>query len=250
MKALVVDDERLARRRLSRLLSQEPDVDVVGTCKSAALARDVMAQGSVDLLLLDVQMPRANGFSALDGAPRDAPLAVIFVTAHEHFAVQAFEVSACDYLLKPVTDVRLRAAVEKARAFLGRRPPAVAPPDLVELPDRPEGPGAAVLVRMDAKVLRIPVEALDWIEAAGNYVHLHVDGKVHLLRETLGAFESRLPVGRFARVHRTAIVNLDRIVEFHPTLGGDFSITLRSGEQVRMSRTYRGRIRDVFGRSI
>jgi two-component system LytT family response regulator len=247
MKTLIVDDERLARRRLQRLLLHEPDVELVGQARNAREARAVIAQAAPALMLVDIQMPRVGAFELLAGlAPRAVP-AVIFVTAYEQYAVQAFEVRACDYLLKPVDPARLRLAVQRARHELGRSealadsaPPAV-PGD---------GPASAVLVRTRTKVLRIALADIDWIEAAGNYVHLHVDRQVYLLRETIIAFEDKLAPAQFARIHRTVIVNLDRVVAFHPTPSGDFSVSLRDGTQLRMSRTYRGRIRDLFGNAI
>ena len=251
LKTIIVDDERLARQRLQRLLAREPDVDVIGQCRSAQHARELLAQSAADLLFVDVQMPRAGGFGLLESLPAQAMPAVVFVTAFEHYAVQAFEVNACDYLLKPVADARLQVAVQRARELLDRRDDDASAGGSSPSPElAPEPHLDAVLVRTEAKVLRLRLETIDWIEAAGNYVHLYVGNRAHLLRETIAAFETRLPPLRFARIHRTAIVNLDRVVEFHPTVSGDFSVTLRDGQQLRMSRTYRGRIRDVFGKSI
>lgn len=248
MKTLIVDDERLARNRLQRLLLHEPDVELIGQARNAQEARALVAHAAPALMFVDIQMPRVGGFELLAGlAPHTVP-AVIFVTAFEQYAVQAFEVTACDYLLKPVAAVRLRLAVQRARDALRGRDEAVADatPSAAPVDARP----SAVLVRTRTKVLRIGLADIDWIEAAGNYVHLHVDREVYLLRETITAFEAKLAPTQFARIHRTAIVNLDRVVEFHPTVSGDFSVTLRGGAQLRMSRTYRGRIRDVFGKAI
>lgn len=251
MKTIVVDDERLARQRLERLLLQEPDIELVGRCKNVQQARVIFDEGAPDLVFVDVQMPRESGFELLSQAVAAAGPAVIFVTAFEQYAVQAFEVKACDYLLKPVAEARLRVAVQRAREFLGRREVEAADdPAQAATSDLGDPQQGAVLVRTETKVVRVKLEAIDWLESAGNYVHLYVDGKSHLLRETLAAFEARLPAARFARIHRAVIVNLDRIVEFHPTLSGDFSVTLVDGTQLRMSRTYRGRIRDLFGREI
>jgi two-component system LytT family response regulator len=229
MRTVIVDDERLARKRLSRQLAAERDVELIAECASAREAGELLARERVDLLFLDVEMPGASGIELsreLDRGP-----AIIFVTAHEEYAVQAFEVRACDYLLKPVPDERLREALAKARLSLQ--------------PD-----GDVVLVRTGTKVLRVKLESIDWIEAAGNYVTLHVGDASHLLRETITSFEARLPAGRFARIHRAAIANLDRIAEFQPLLSGDFQVVLQNGARLKMSRTYRNRIRDLFGRSI
>jgi len=241
IKTVIVDDERLARARLQRLLLDEPDVELVGQCKNAQQARALIAHAAPDLLFVDVQMPRGDGFALLAGLAQAVP-AVVFVTAFEQYAVRAFEVTACDYLLKPVAAARLKLAVQRARDTLARR--------TVEPAHEADARSDAVLVRDHAKVLRIALDAIDWIEAAGNYVQLHVDRQVYLVRETITAFEARLSPAQFARIHRTVLVNLERVVAFEPTVNGDFSVTLRGGTQLRMSRTYRGRIRDVFGNAI
>ena len=261
MRTIIVDDERLARKRLARQLAGERDVEVIGECRSVRQASEVLGQTRADLLLLDVEMPRVSGLQlvkAMEGTGE--PPAIVFLTAHEQYAIQAFEVRACDYLLKPVSDDRLRVALGRARELLlsrdraepeGPSPDDRTTPEPAEPADEPvEVRTGAVLVRTSSKVLRIKLESIDWIEAAGNYVTLHVGTCSHLLRETITSFESRLPRGRFARIHRTAIANLDRIVEFQPMLSGDFEVLLQGGARLRMSRTYRRRIRDLFGRSI
>jgi two-component system LytT family response regulator len=237
LRTVIVDDERLARARLQRLLLAEPDVELVGQCRSAHEARAVIAEAAPALLFVDVEMPRGDGFALLAGlAP---PPAVVFVTAFEHHAVRAFEVSACDYLVKPVAAARLKLAVQRARDLVAGRAPA-----------HPTADPGAVLVHGRGRVLRIALDAIDWIEAAGNYVQLHVDREVHLVRETITAFEARLAPSQFARIHRTALVNLARVAAFEPTASGDFAVALRDGTRLRLSRTYRDRIRDVFGNAI
>jgi two-component system LytT family response regulator len=250
LKALIVDDERLARQRLRRLLLQAPDVEVVADCKNVREASPLVDQLAPDLLFVDVQMPRASGFELVGAGER--PLAIIFVTAYEQYAVQAFDVQACDYLLKPVTEARLKVAMQRARELLGRRATDAEPSATPEAQGAPpEAPGRdSVLVRAENKVVRVRLAAIDWIEAAGNYVLLHVGPETHLQRETLTAFEAKLPAAAFARIHRTTIVNLDRVVEFEPMISGDFLVTLQGGARLRMSRSYRGRIRDLFGHSI
>lgn len=265
MRTIIVDDERLARQRLSRQLSGERDVELIGECQSARQAGELLGQGRAELLFLDVEMPRASGIELARAmekqGPGEAP-AIVFVTAHEQYAVHAFELRACDYLLKPVADDRLRVAVRRARELLlsrGGAEPQPEPPGLHDASgtegdeppdDAVDERAGVVLVRTEARVLRIKLESIDWIEAAGNYVQLHVGTASHLLRETITSFEARLPRDRFARIHRAAIANLDRVVEFQPLLSGDFQVLLQGGTRLRMSRTYRQRIRDLFGRSI
>jgi two-component system LytT family response regulator len=262
MKTIIVDDERLARKRLARQLSDERDVEVIGECRSVREASDLLARERADLLFVDVEMPRASGIELAKAmsAPgnRQAP-AIVFVTAHEQYAVQAFEVRACDYLLKPVSDDRLRLALARARELLlygdEAAPEGGASNDLVltEIAEPLAGAGerhGVVLARTTSRVLPIKLENIDWIEAAGNYVTVHVGMTSHLLRGTLASFESQLPRGRFARIHRTAIANLDRVVEFRPMPSGDYQVLLQDGTMLRMSRTYRWRIRDLFGHSI
>ena len=263
MKTIIVDDERLARKRLSRQLSGERDVELIGECQSARQASELLARSPADLLFVDVEMPRGSGVELAQAiartGSRQAP-AIVFVTAHEQYAVRAFEVRACDYLLKPVSDERLRVALGRARELLHARgrteqekpvPGSRIATDLAgPLDGAVEERAGVVLVRTASKVLRIKLDSIDWIEACGNYVTLHVGTASHLLRETITSFESQLPRGRFARIHRAAIANLDRIVAFQPMLSGDFQVLLQDGTRLKMSRTYRRRIRDLFGHSI
>ncbi len=244
LAALIVDDERLARQRIHRLLLQESDIEVVGQCASAQQAQEVISRGMPDLLFLDIEMPRVGGFELLKLLKDKGSVAVIFVTAYEQYAVRAFDIQACDYLLKPVEDTRLRVAVGRAREMLTGCDTRDSSAQF------PDSAADSLLIRSGAKISRLPIDAIDWIESAGNYVYLHSGGKSHLLRESIMAFEAALPRSRFARIHRTTIVNLHRVLEFHDSFHGDFFVLLQGGRQLRMSRTYRNRVRDLFGKSI
>lgn len=238
IRALIVDDERLARQRILRLLSEEPDIELCGECASVREARPLLSGASVDLLFLDIQMPREDGFQLVQRPLHAGFPLVIFVTAHERYAIPAFGVRAIDYLLKPVDEARFRLSLSRSRELLAlrgaREQPAL---DIV-------------LVRSGERTVLLKLNSIDWIDAEGNYVKLHVGGQSHLLRETLNTFEAKLDAARFARIHRSTIVNLDRIVEFQPWFNGDFQVILKDGHQLRMSRTYRTRVQDLLGRTL
>ncbi len=282
LSAVIVDDERLARRRIQRLLLEEPDISICEECATVSQASEAIKRRVPDVLFLDIRMPGAGGFDLLGGIDNDAAPALIFVTAFEEYAVRAFEVHACDYLLKPVDQARLRVALQRAKDFLRGRTEEncvcerVEPTDSCLLSNSPAthfpaawerqrsysrmltkrslATGASsdfLLIRSGPRVYPLKLDAVGWIEAAGNYVNLHAeDGKTYLLREALSAFERTLPEGRFARIHRSAIVNMDRVREFRQAFNGDFFVLLADGRELRMSRMYRTRVRDLFGRPI
>jgi two-component system LytT family response regulator len=243
---MIVDDEPLARENLRRLLAREGGVEVVAEAGDADAATALVRSTRPDLLLLDVRIRDGNGFEVLDRVEPDERPAVIFVSAHDEHAVRAFSVRAVDYLLKPIEPHRLRSALERARDHV-----ALARRQAVE-ERRLDAPGvgaagaplARFVVRSVGKILLVDVVDIDWIEAAGNYVRLHHGGESHLLRETMTAVEGRLDPRRFVRIHRSTIVNLTRIRELRHILHGDYSVVLRDGTRLTMSRGYRER----FGR--
>jgi len=218
LRVLIVDDEPLARRRLVRLLANEPDVSVVGECGDGASAVRALERLSPDLLLLDVRLPGMDGLALLQAARPARRPAVVFVTAYDRYAVQAFEHEAVDYLVKPVDGERLRGAVDRVRRRLR----------LGRLPVMSRGRGVF-----------LQVAEIEWIEAAGNAVHLHVAGAVHRLRVPLSRLLQRLDPARFRQVSRSAVVNLDRVREVQPLSHGDAVVVLQSGQRVRVSRRYR-----------
>ena len=267
LRVLIVDDERLPRQRLMRLLEEIPHTVCVGECVNGRSAVDAIESLQPDLVLLDVRMPGMGGLDVARALTGHVPF-VIFVTAFDEYALSAFEVHAIDYLLKPVERERFVAAIERARslvastsaaqrherllALLQHEPPVAVPePDAGAEPSdgapAPAGADAAslprrFLVKGDGQMYFVAVDDIDWVEAYGNYVRLHVGKGVHLIRETLGNIERQLDPARFARVHRSSIVNLDRVVRMDLWGAGDYVVMLKDGTKLNLSRWYRSRI--------
>jgi len=235
LRALIVDDEPLARETLRLLLARDAEVTVAGEC-SGVEAAEVVRRQRPDILFLDVQMPEVDGFDVLQQIGPDAVPSVVFVTAYDEYALRAFEVHAVDYLLKPFDDRRFAAALVRAKEAARSRRRGEADPRLAQLL---EGRARRFFVRIGEKVLLIKPEEIDWIEAADYYVSLHVGGKSHLLRETMNEIEQRLDPERFFRVHRSAIVNVERVREMHPLFRGDCVLVLQDGTKLKLSRSRR-----------
>jgi two-component system LytT family response regulator len=267
LRVLVVDDERLPRQRLMRLLEEVPNAECVGECANGRSAVDAIESLLPDLVLLDVRMPGMGGLDVARSLTGHVPF-VIFVTAFDEYALSAFEVHAIDYLLKPVERERFVAAIERARALVANTTAAQRHERLLALlqgeprlasaeqearadvPDAtPSPPGAEpatyprrFLVKGDGQMYFVAVNDIDWVEAYGNYVRLHVGKGVHLIRETLGNIERKLDPTRFARVHRSSIVNLDRVARMDLWGAGDYMVLLKDGTKLKLSRWYRSRI--------
>jgi two-component system, LytTR family, response regulator len=246
---LIVDDEPVARRRIHRLLTAEPDVSIVGDCADGASALKAIVRERPDVVFLDVQMPELDGFEVLRQVPSTALPAIVFVTAFDRYALRAFDVHAIDYLLKPFTAERFRTALGRARDRVARRDPNRELAALVaELRARPRYLSRAA-ARVGGRIVLVDLATVDWIEAADNYVRLHAGGREYLLRDTLTAFERQLDPSRFARIHRSAIVQLDRVMELHPATHGDLDVRLRDGTKLTLSRTWRERLERALGRT-
>lgn len=247
IRTLIVDDEALARAKLRQLLAAEADVEIVGEAADGKRALELILEASPDLLFLDVQMPELDGFGVLSGLGDDRPPCVIFVTAHDKFAVQAFEAHAAEYLLKPFGRERLSRALDRARTLL--RQGSAAKADLQPLTGllaetaRRTWAGGRIAVKSEGRILLLKVDELDWIEAADNYAVLHVGKESHVLRETMNSLEGRLDPERFLRLNRSTIVNLEQIRDFEPLFHGEYSVRLRNGVKVTCSRGYRERLR-------
>lgn len=243
IRTLIVDDERLARRRLLRLLSQDPQIEIVGCCENAAAALDKIVAETPDLLFLDIQMPGMNGFELLSAVEKP-PAAVIFVTAHDDYALKAFEVHALDYLLKPYDDDRFASAVQRAKEHLRHGEPGQLQRILSLLADmRTPTRAERILVKVQGKEILLKAEDVDWVAADGKYVRIHAGDRSYILRETLNEFEARLDETKFVRVHRSTIVNVDRIKELWPMFHGDYEIVLLNGIRLPLSRRFRPRLK-------
>ena len=253
LKVLVVDDEPLAREGLKLLVGRQPGVESVSEARNGREAIAIIRERLPDLVLLDVQMPRMDGFAVVHAVGPERMPAVIFVTAHDQYAVRAFEVHAFDYLLKPVDQDRLREAMGWALAT--RRGPqgsstrrVLALLEELNARDRARGRDRLV-VRTPERAIFLRTETIDWIEAAGKFVHLHVGRTTHALRESMAELEQELDSARFLRISRSAIVNLERIQEVQPWFQGDYVLILADGTRLTSTRGYRENMRRLLGRS-
>jgi two-component system LytT family response regulator len=244
-RVLIVDDEAPARRKVRAHLGDAAGVDVVGEAASGPEAVEAIRTLRPDLVFLDVQMPGMSGFEVIEAVGAEAMPAVVFVTAYDEFAVEAFEVQAVDYLMKPFHADRFRRALARAMDRLARReePRASLAPLLEALLKKRPRDAQRLLVRDGDRILFVPLREVVRLSAEGNYVQVHTArGQRHLLRETLARLEARLDPERFARIHRSEIVNVDFVAEVQPAFHGDYTVRLKTGDEVRLSRRYQDRL--------
>jgi two-component system LytT family response regulator len=235
IRALVVDDEPLARSNLTVLLRADPGIASVAECGSGLEAIEEIRRSKPDLLFLDVQMPECGGFDVLELLGSDMPSTIIFVTAYDEYALRAFEAGALDYLLKPFDDARFRRALDRAKDKLAHYTPLQ--------PQRTD----RLVVKSRGQALFLNVADIDWIEAVGYYACLHVGRDTHVMRRTLLELERDLGDEKFVRVHRSTIVNLDRIHGLELQNGGEYEVVLKSKVRLRLSRRFRRRLQDRMG---
>jgi two-component system LytT family response regulator len=241
IKTIIVDDVELARERINMLLD-DIEIEVVAECENGREAIEAIRDLKPDLVFLDVQMPKINGFEVIETIGAEKMPTVIFVTAYDEFALRAFEVNAIDYLLKPFDEERLAKAVARAKREIKKQEP----PDgieeklrnlLKEVKTEPQ-----YLRRIPVKTSRgttlVLTEEIDWVASSGHYLELHAGRETHLIREKLSQLETKLDPKDFMRIHRSTIVNLDRIKSFHPLFNGDQIIILKDGRELNLSRTY------------
>jgi two-component system LytT family response regulator len=253
IRTLIVDDEPLARQRLRDLLEAEPDIELVGECADGGEAVAAIGERKPDLVFLDVQMPVLDGFGVLEALAAERLPVVVFVTAHDRYALRAFDVRALDYLLKPFDRDRFAKALERARAQVRQDQSADVSQRLLALLEDVKGtrkPLDRLVIKSGGRVSFVRTDEIDWIEAAGNYVKIHVQEEAHLLRETIGGLEARLESERFLRIHRSIIVNIDRIRELQPGFHGDQVVILRDGTELPLSRGYRDKLQERFGEGL
>jgi two-component system LytT family response regulator len=255
LRAVIVDDEELARRGL-RVRLERADVEVVGECANGCDALAMIPKLAPDLVLLDIQMPEMSGLEVAAMLDAETRPHVIFVTAFDEYATRAFDVHALDYVLKPIDDERLAAALELARAAVraaddsdfGRRVKrAIASMNPGESAIEDSPMSDRIAVRLNGRIVLVRVADIDWIEASGDYVTLHLEKKSWLVREPITVIAQRYRAQRIARIHRSTLVNLDRITELRPLSNGEFTVVLRDGTELKMSRNFRAPLAALLG---
>jgi two-component system, LytTR family, response regulator len=258
IRAVIADDEPGGRRAIQLLLAKDPDIDVVAQCRSGEETVHAVLQSQPDLLFLDVQMPGGNGFEVLAQLPADLLPVVIIVTAYEEYAITAFGVHADEYILKPFSDTRFRAAVAHAKERLRQRSAARAE-RAVQVLKRLEGPETKphpapaadrIAVRTARGMVLLELAEIEWIEARGDYVRIHSRNRTDLLRQSIGEMEKRLNASQFVRVHRSAIVNLAKIQELAVSSNGSCTAILRNGNSCRLSRSGRERLGRILDQAV
>lgn len=249
IRAMIVDDEPLARRGIRAQLNDEKDIEIVSECRNGREAVAAIAAQSPDLVFLDVQMPELDGFGVLQTIGAERMPAVIFVTAYDKYALRAFEVNALDYLLKPFEPERFTKALQHAREQIERRSVRDLSRRLQNLLDdlKPaQKPLERLVIKSTGRIFFLCVSEIDWIEAADNYVRLHSGGHEHLLRETMNSLEKRLDPDQFLRIHRSRMVNIQRVKEVQPLFRGEYNILLQGGTRLESSRGYRDRLQKLL----
>ncbi len=248
--ALIVDDEPLAREKIRGFLEAEADIKIIGECRDGREALIQIEELEPDLVFLDVQMPELDGFEVLDHLEKDRLPTVIFVTAYDQYALKAFDVHAVDYLLKPFDRKRFRDALERARMAFERQQVGSMKQQLLALLDdfhkRQPQFADRLVIKSAGRVVFLRTKDIDWIDAAGNYVKLHSGQETHLLRETMNHLETRLDPQKFLRIHRSTIVNVERIRELQQQFHGDYLVILQNGQRLTLSRSYRDRIQELL----
>lgn len=256
IRTVLVDDEPLALRGLSLRLDEFDDIEVVATCRNGREAIKIVKAEAPDLLFLDIQMPGLSGFDVLEGLIGGHMPLVIFSTAFDEFALKAFRANAIDYLLKPIEDEHLRQALDNVRARLKERNAetqnqalikllkhmgraAEIDPEILAQEATPHRYDPRINIKDRGQITCLDVEEISWIDAAGDYLCIHANGETHILRETMKSMEKRLNPAKFQRVHRSAIVNLDKVKELHPYTNGECFLVLEGGGEVKVSRSYR-----------
>lgn len=261
LKALIVDDESLGRRGLKLRLQEIDGVEVIGECSNGNEALQAIPELQPDLVFLDIQMPGIDGFDVVKSLQADDLPLIIFCTAFDHYAVDAFKIHAVDYLLKPIEDIRLREAVERAQEVYARKSAVTDKAQLLDVIGRitqkdpsevqewlaEEGSNGAqypekIAVKDGGNITLVPISDIDWVDAAGDYMCLHVDGTIHVMRVTMKALEQQLNPALFQRVHRSTIVNIKRIEKISSHINGEYHLILNSGDKLKMSRSYKDKV--------
>lgn len=268
IRTIIVDDEELARRGIELRLAGHADISIVRHCANGREALESIVADQPDLMFLDIQMPGLSGFEVLARLPQESLPMVIFVTAYDRYALDAFEAQAIDYLLKPINDTRFLQALERVRGYRQQRDALSQREQLMKLLASTQGTGqvdeqtlreylhaerqpqypAILPIRDDAGTVRVDVKNIDWIDAAGDYMCVHADGRTYVLRETMKSLEAVLDPKLFQRVHRSTIVNVSRVRRLRPHTNGEYFLTLDDGQEIKLSRSYRDRVDQLLQR--
>lgn len=262
IRTVVVDDEDLARRGIELRLQSHAEFEIVALCANGREAVEAVGREQPDLMFLDIQMPGLSGFDVLACLPQESLPIVIFVTAFDRFALDAFDAQALDYLLKPINDARFAAMLERVKTHWRERHALQQQEQMMRLLAARSGAGTFdvgalpaqqryaefLAIRDDAGTERVRVDAIDWIDAAGDYMCIHAGGRTFVLRETMKALESTLDPQRFQRVHRSTIVNLQRVKRLRPHTNGEYFLTLVDGQEIKLSRSYKDRVHQLLDR--
>lgn len=273
IRAIIVDDEELARRGIELRLAPHSDINIVQHCANGREALAAITQEQPDLMFLDIQMPGLSGFEVLARLPQESMPMVIFVTAFDRYALDAFEAQAIDYLLKPINDTRFMQALDRVRGYWRQKTALNQREQLMKLLASTQGSGTVdehtlreylqsdgeyrqqsrqypqiLPIRDDAGTVRVDIHTIDWIDAAGDYMCVHVDGRTYVLRETMKSLEAVLDPKLFQRVHRSTIVNVSRVRRLRPHTNGEYFLTLDDGQELKLSRSYRDRVDQLLQR--
>ncbi|MEN3335287.1 MAG: two-component system, LytTR family, response regulator [Blastocatellia bacterium] len=252
IRTLIVDDEPLARRRIRRMLARYPEVDVIGECANGREAIAAIREQQPALVFLDVQMPEIDGFAVLERISAEAMPLVIFVTAYDQYALRAFDVYALDYLLKPFDRRRFDQALQRAKSRLFNERSEVSERALALLEElrAQQSHLERMVIKAGGRAFFLKTEEIDWVEAEGKYVRLHVGKESYLMREAISQIEAQLDPKRFLRIHRSTIVNLDRVRELQPWFHNDYRVILRDGTELMLSRSCRKRLSELLGNAL
>jgi two-component system LytT family response regulator len=253
IRALIVDDEPLARRRIRRMLAHDPEVAIVGDCSNGRDAIAAIKSENPDLIFLDVQMPEVDGFDVLASTETKRPPLVIFVTAYDQYALRAFEVAAVDYLVKPFDRRRFEGALERAKSRLASGREGELNQQTLALLAELKAQSSHVerlVIKAGGRAFFLKTDEIDWIEAEGKYVRLHVGKESYLLREAIGSMETQLDPKKFPRIHRSTIVNIERVRELQPWFHNEYRVILKDGTELMLSRSCRKRLGELLGSAL
>jgi two-component system LytT family response regulator len=253
IRTLIVDDEPLARRRIRRMLAHDPEVAIVGDCSNGRDAIAAIKSESPDLIFLDVQMPEVDGFDVLASTEAKRPPLVIFVTAYDQYALRAFEVAAVDYLVKPFERRRVEGALDRAKSRLASGRDSELNQQTLALLAELKAQSSHVerlVIKAGGRAFFLKTDEIDWIEAEGKYVRLHVGKESYLLREAIGSMETQLDPKKFPRIHRSTIVNIERVRELQPWFHNEYRVILKDGTELMLSRSCRKRLGELLGSAL